>query len=90
MLADTIGARGETVAKQKRESAGLIAQLREAIRQSGQSLNQLGAACGVGRDRLSRFLRAERGLTVEAAEKICRALRLRLMPERAAKMDEQA
>jgi transcriptional regulator with XRE-family HTH domain len=59
----------------------LVSQLRDAIRQSGQSLNQLSLACGVGRDRLSRFMRGERGLTLEAAEKVCRVLRLGLAPE---------
>jgi DNA-binding phage protein len=60
------------------ETPGLVEQLREAVRQSGQSLNQLSAACGVGRDRLSRFLRGRRDLTLTAAEKVCRALGLRL------------
>ena len=57
---------------------GLVQQLRDAIRASGRSLNQLSVVCGVGRDRLSRFLRGERGLTLEAAEKICDVLRLHL------------
>jgi transcriptional regulator with XRE-family HTH domain len=56
----------------------LVDQLREAIRESGESLNHLGQRSGVGRDRLSRFLRGERGLTLDAAEKLCRALGLRL------------
>jgi hypothetical protein len=38
----------------------------------------LSGVCGVGRDRLSRFLRGERDLTLSAAEQICRALGLRL------------
>jgi transcriptional regulator with XRE-family HTH domain len=60
------------------EELGLVEQLRDAIRSSGESLNHLGARAGVGRDRLSRFMRAERGLTLDAAEKLCRALGLRL------------
>jgi transcriptional regulator with XRE-family HTH domain len=62
------------------EGPGVVEQLRQAIRQSGQALNQLSQRCGVGRDRLSRFLRGERGLTLEAAEKVCRVLRLELSP----------
>jgi transcriptional regulator with XRE-family HTH domain len=63
------------------EASGLKAQLRQAIRDSGQSLNQLSALCGVGRDRLSRFVRGERGISMDAAEKICEVLRLRLITE---------
>jgi transcriptional regulator with XRE-family HTH domain len=66
----------------KKGAPGLVEQLRDAIRGSGQSLNQLSHACGVGRDRLSRFLRGERGLTLDAAEKICRTLRLELSPRK--------
>jgi transcriptional regulator with XRE-family HTH domain len=58
----------------------VVEQLRQAIRGSGQTLNQLSQRCGVGRDRLSRFLRGERDLTLEAAEKVCRVLRLELSP----------
>ena len=61
------------------EEPGLVEELRAAIRSSGESLNHLGERAGVGRDRLSRFLRGERGLNLEAAEKLCRALGLRLM-----------
>jgi hypothetical protein len=60
---------------------GLKAQLRQAIRDSGQSLNRLSALCGVGRDRLSRFVRGERGISMDAAERICDVLRLRLIAE---------
>jgi transcriptional regulator with XRE-family HTH domain len=64
----------------RREGPGLVEQLREAIRGSGLSLNQLSRECSVGRDRLSRFLRGDRDLTVAAAEQICRALHLGLSP----------
>jgi transcriptional regulator with XRE-family HTH domain len=60
------------------EEPGLVEQLREAIRASGESLNHLGKRTGVGPDRLSRFLRGERDLTLTAAEKLCFALGLRL------------
>jgi transcriptional regulator with XRE-family HTH domain len=59
----------------------LVEQLREAIRQSGRTLTELGAASGVGKDRLSRFLRGERDLTGDAISKVCRALGLRLVSE---------
>ncbi len=68
----------------KGEAPTLTDQLREAIQQSGQSLNQLGKQCGVDSARLSRFLRGERGLSLEAVDAIARVLHLRLT------VDEQA
>ena len=68
--------------KRKTEAYGLIRQLRKAIRDSGQSLNALSKACGVSNPQLSRFMRGKRTLTLTAAEKICVALRLRLIGER--------
>jgi hypothetical protein len=62
----------------KKKGAGLKGQLRQAIRGSGRSLNQLSIASGIGRDRLSRFVRGERGLGLDAAERLCEALGLRL------------
>ena len=56
------------------EGSGLIDQLKEAIRGSGQSLNQIGIASGVDASRLSRFMTGKRDLTLGAADKICRVL----------------
>jgi transcriptional regulator with XRE-family HTH domain len=63
------------------EVTGLVEQLREAIRDSGKTLYQLSKDAGVGKDQLSRFMRGERTLTLPVAEKVCRALGLRLAPE---------
>jgi transcriptional regulator with XRE-family HTH domain len=63
----------------------VVQQLKDAIRNSGKTLTQLGDDSGVGADRLSRFVRGERDLTGAAIEKICRALGLRLTPDRTAK-----
>jgi transcriptional regulator with XRE-family HTH domain len=70
------------VMAKRREPPGVVEQLREAIRGSGKSLYQLGTASGVGRDRLSRFMRGQRDLTFEAVEKLCRVLGLGLTPRR--------
>jgi transcriptional regulator with XRE-family HTH domain len=69
------------VPKQK-EEPGLVKQLRDAIRTSGRSLNQLSKDCGVDTGRLSRFLRGERDITISAADRICRALGLTLTRRR--------
>jgi transcriptional regulator with XRE-family HTH domain len=62
----------------------MVEQLRNAIRSSGQSLNQLSKVCGVGKDRISRFLRGERDLTFVGASRIAEALGIELkVPEHA-------
>jgi transcriptional regulator with XRE-family HTH domain len=66
--------------EQKKERPGLITQLKEAIRNSGQSLNQLGQASGVSSAQLSRFMTGKRSLTLPAAEKLCAILGLGLAP----------
>jgi transcriptional regulator with XRE-family HTH domain len=65
----------------KKEGPGVVEQLREAIRQSGRSLNQLSQLSGIDSGRLSRFMRGERDITISAVEKICRALGLHLASE---------
>ncbi len=59
---------------------GLKGQLRDAIRHSGKSLQELGRVSGIGADRLSRFVREERGISLDAAERLCDILTLRLFP----------
>jgi transcriptional regulator with XRE-family HTH domain len=49
----------------------LIDRIRVAINESGFSLNQLSALCGIDRGRLSRFMRGERRTPLpEKLEKI--------------------
>src|SRR4051794_8753908 len=68
------------MAKKQPEGGGLIAQIQKAIRESGKSLSQLGKEARVTQPQLSRFLRGERTLTLPAAEKLCEALGLGLVP----------
>jgi transcriptional regulator with XRE-family HTH domain len=75
---DEAGFEGGAMPKSHNANSGLVRRLREAIRNSDQSLKQLGDASGIGADRLSRFLRAERDLTLTAAEKVCAILGLDL------------
>jgi transcriptional regulator with XRE-family HTH domain len=56
----------------------VVDQLRQKIRASEQSLNQLSRASGVSVAQLSRFLRGQRMLTLPVAEKVARALGLAL------------
>lgn len=53
--------------------------LRQAITESGLSLNALWKASGVDAGRLSRFLRGERGLTVDALDRLGQVLGLKLV-----------
>jgi antitoxin component HigA of HigAB toxin-antitoxin module len=75
-------AQGEDQAESGVEGPDGVEQLRTAILQSGRSLNQLSLTCGVGRDRLSRFVRGERDLTLAAAASICKALGINLTAPR--------
>jgi transcriptional regulator with XRE-family HTH domain len=52
----------------------LSTRLRRAIKASELSLNQLGKQAGVEHSRLSRFLRGERDLTLDAAARLFEAL----------------
>ena len=54
----------------------LADRLRQAILASGRSLSQLGRQAAIDHSRLSRFLRGERDLTLEAADRLCQVLGL--------------
>jgi hypothetical protein len=69
------------MARKKREEPGLVEQLKEAIRASEYSLEGLEKAAGLSLGSLSRFMRDQRTLTLPAAEKVCRLLRLALVPQ---------
>jgi len=68
------------MAKKQREGVeGLVEQLRELVRGSGQTLTQLADLTGVDPARLSRFLHGKRGLSQDALDRIVRALHIRLV-----------
>jgi transcriptional regulator with XRE-family HTH domain len=58
----------------KRESPTLIDQIRQAIRDSGMGIRELGRAAGVEASRISRFMRGERSIDVAAVSAICQVL----------------
>ena len=64
--------------KSKSKAPDLADQLREAVSGCGLSLNRLARETGVHAAQLSRFLRAERTLTLTAAAKLCTYLGLSL------------
>jgi transcriptional regulator with XRE-family HTH domain len=57
----------------------LVEQLQEAIRGSGQALNQISKQCGVDRSTLSRFMRNKHDLGLSLAAKVAAVLGLRLV-----------
>jgi transcriptional regulator with XRE-family HTH domain len=62
--------------------ASMSDTLREAIRATGLPLLQLAEATGVQRASLSRFLRGERTLRLDMAERVAEYLGLELKPAR--------
>jgi transcriptional regulator with XRE-family HTH domain len=92
MLLDIVGCgitmrlRGEPMAKRQAQAMDeplhLVSQLREAIRESGLSLNELGRRTRVSEGQLSRFLRGDRTLTLPAAARLCDYLGMELCRQR--------
>lgn len=52
----------------------IVAALRDAIRTDGRSLNALAELSGVDSGQISRFMRDERSLTLDSADKLIAAL----------------
>ncbi len=60
------------------QESSLVTRLRQAVQDSGQSLNQLSATSGIDRDLLARFVRGEADLTLAVAGRLCEVLGLEL------------
>lgn len=58
----------------------LTTTLRAAIERDGRSVYRLCKDAGIDQASLSRFISGERGLTLESADKLAAALRLKLQP----------
>ena len=56
----------------------VVTELRKAIVESGYTQNQLSELSGVNRAQINRFVKRERTLTLESAEKIAKVLKLEL------------
>ena len=61
---------------------GLVDELREAILHCGQTEYRVAKESGVAQPIVNRFLRGERGISLETAAKLCQYLRLHLAPVR--------
>ncbi len=53
-------------------------QVKQAIAESGESLNELGRQTGVSDSQLSRFMRGERGLNTTTLDRLAEYLGLEL------------
>ena len=67
------------MAKRQKAPKTISEQLRRFIKDSGVSLYQLERETGVHNSMLSRFLRDERGLQIEAVDRLSKYLKLRLV-----------
>ena len=63
-------------------SRSLVDELREAIRNSGETEYRVAKESGVAQPILNRFLHGERGVSLETAAKVCKYLGLHLAPVR--------
>jgi plasmid maintenance system antidote protein VapI len=62
--------------------SSLVDELREAIVKCGETEYRVAKESGVAQPILNRFLRGERGISLETAAKVCKYLSLHLAPIR--------
>ena len=60
----------------------IVDQLRQAIRDSGQTEYAIAKASGVSQSVVNRFSTGERGISLDTAAKLCEYLDLDLRPRR--------
>jgi len=60
----------------------LVDELRDAILNCGETEYRVAKDSGVAQPILNRFLRGERGISLETAAKVCKYLGLHLAPAR--------
>lgn len=59
--------------------AAILDRLRQAIREGGKTRYRLAQETGIAESALSRLMSGERGLSIDAAEKLARALELEII-----------
>jgi transcriptional regulator with XRE-family HTH domain len=62
----------------RNEKRPLTEQLRQAILECGESQADISRATGIGKDKLSRFVRGERGVSMEVLDGLGLYLNLEL------------
>jgi transcriptional regulator with XRE-family HTH domain len=62
----------------KKTPVTLTEQLRRVVQESGKTLGELARETGVDKSALSRFLRGERGLSMEGLDKVGECLGLKI------------
>jgi transcriptional regulator with XRE-family HTH domain len=68
--------------KQEGMPPTLVDRIREAIRDSGMGIRELGRASGIHPSRISRFMRQESSIDVAAVSAICQVLGYELVKTR--------
>jgi len=66
----------------RKSGLNLVEELQQAILDSGQTEYRVAKESGVAQPILNRFLRGERGISLETAAKVCAYLGLHLAPVR--------
>jgi transcriptional regulator with XRE-family HTH domain len=69
------------VKKSPRKAPSVTDQLRERVRETGQTMTEIARRSGVSLSQVSRFMRGERDLTGDSINKLCAALGLKLAEE---------
>lgn len=70
------------IAMRKKSPEKLTDQLRRIVAESGKSLGQITRDTGIDKSALSRFVNGERGLSMEALDKIGEYLGLRFAADK--------
>jgi len=66
----------------RKGSLNLVEELRQAILTCGETEYRVAKDSGVAQPVVSRFMRGQRGISLETADKVCQYLGLHLAPVR--------
>lgn len=66
------------MARRQKKADTVTKQLRRAIEASGMSRYRISQETGIDQAQLSRFMSGERGFSLDALDRLCRVLGLRL------------
>ncbi len=69
------------MARKKRQPETVSGQLADFIRQSDRTMYRISKMAGMNQSQLCRFLATGRGISTETLDRLCSALRLRLVQD---------